>query len=118
MVKETEKIAVASSDGIVVNRHFGHAGKFYIYEIADDDAKLVETRKVEPVCQGGNHDDRRLSENIDKIGDCKYLLVSKIGYGAAAVAEQRGVIPYEIPGVIEESIQQLLNYIKIKKLFE
>ena len=93
MVKETEKIAVASSDGIVVNRHFGHAGKFYIYEIADDDAKLVETRKVEPVCQGGNHDDRRLSENIDKIGDCKYLLVSKIGYGAAAVAEQRGVIP-------------------------
>lgn len=118
MVKETEKIAVASSDGIVVNRHFGHTDKFYIYEIADDDVKLLGTRKVEPVCQGGNHDDRRLGENIDKIGDCKYLLVSKIGYGATKVAEQRGIIPYEIPGVIEESIQQLLNYIKIKKLFE
>lgn len=118
MVKESEKIAVASSDGIVVNRHFGHAREFYIYEIAGDDVKLLGIRKVEPVCQGGNHDDRRLSETIDKIGDCKYLLVSRIGHGAAAAAEQRGVIPYEIPGMIEESIQQLLNYRKIKKLFE
>ena len=113
MAKEIEKIAVASSDGIVVNRHFGHAAQFYIYEIIGDDAKLLEVRKVEPVCQGGNHD-----ENIDKIGDCSYLLVSKIGYQAAAIAEQRGVIPYEIPGIIEDSIQQLLNYVKIKKLLE
>ena len=118
MAEETEKIAVASSDGIVVNRHFGHAREFYIYEITGDDAKLLGTRTVEPVCQGGNHDDRRIGENIDKIGDCKYLLVSKIGYGAAAAAEQRGVIPYEIPGVIKDSILQLLKYIKIKKLFE
>lgn len=118
MVKNTEKIAVASSDGIVVNRHFGHAEKFYIYEIIDDGVKLLETRIVEPVCDGGNHDDRKLSENIDKIKDCKYLLVSKIGHIAEIVAKQKGVIPYEIPGVIGESIQQLLNYIKIKRLFE
>ena len=118
MVKEIEKIAVASSDGIAVNCHFGHASQFYIYEIRDDKEKLLGIRSVEPVCLGGNHDERKLRENIDKIADCKYLLVSKIGYGAAAAAEQRGVIPYEIPGVIEESIQQLLNYSKIKKLFE
>lgn len=118
MVKEVKKIAVASSDGIVVNQHFGHAREFYIYEVVGDDVKLLEKRKVEPVCDGGNHDDKRLGENMDKIGDCNYLLVSKIGYGAVAVAKQRGVIPYEIPGMIEESIQQLLNYIKIKKLFK
>lgn len=118
MVKETVKIAVASSDGIVVNTHFGRAGTFYIYEITGDDVKLLESRKVCPVCEGGNHDDRRLSENVDKISDCKYLLVSKIGYGAAAAVEQRGIVPYEIPGLIEESIQQLLNYVEIKKLFE
>lgn len=118
MVKKREKIAVASSDGIVVNSHFGHARQFYIYEIRDDDVKLLETRIVKPVCQGGNHDDRRLSENIDKIADCKYLLVSKIGYGAALATEQKGVESYELPGIIDESIQQLLNYIKMKKLFE
>lgn len=118
MAKKTEKIAVASSDGIVVNRHFGHATQFYIYEIMEEEKRLLEIRKVQSVCQGGNHDDRKLVETINKIADCNYLLVSRIGYGAATVAEQKGVIPYEIPGLIEESIQQLLNYIKIKKLFE
>ena len=118
MGKKTEKIAVASSDGIVVNRHFGHADKFYIYETEDDDIRLLETRRVEPVCQGGNHDEKRLGENMDKIQDCTYLLVSKIGYGAVAAAEERGIMPYEIQGIIEESVQQLLNYIKIEKLFD
>ena len=118
MAKREEKIAVASSDGIVVNSHFGRATQFYIYEMVDDGAKLLEIRKVEPVCQGGNHDSERMNDTMDKISDCEYLLVSKIGYGAVAVAEQKGVVPYEIPGVIEESIQQLLNHIKIQKLFE
>ena len=31
MDKEEYKIAVASSDGIVVNNHFGRAKDFYIY---------------------------------------------------------------------------------------
>ncbi|MDE6833495.1 MAG: hypothetical protein K2J39_04515 [Ruminococcus sp.] len=30
------KIAVASSDDIVVNQHFGHADRFIIYEITSD----------------------------------------------------------------------------------
>ena len=118
MAKETERIAVASSDGIVVNSHFGHATQFYIYEVTDDKEKLLEIRKVEPVCQSGNHDDGKLSENIDRIADCNYLLVSRIGYGAAAAAEQKGIVPYEIPGMIGDSIEQLMNYRKIKKLFE
>ena len=118
MGKEKEKIAVASSDGIVVNSHFGHATRFYIYEIVDGQEKLREIRNVAPVCQGGSHDDRRLNENIDRIADCKYLLVSRIGYGAAAAVEQKGIIPYEIPGIIEDSIAQLLNHRKIRELFE
>ena len=118
MAKETERIAVASSDGIVVNNHFGHAAKFHIYEVCGDEIKYLEVRKVEPVCDGGTHDEKRLNENIEKIGDCRYLLVSRIGEGAAAAVEQKGITPYELPGIIGESIQQLLNYIKIKKLFE
>lgn len=33
MDKDEYKIAVASSDGIVVNNHFGRAKEFYIYQI-------------------------------------------------------------------------------------
>lgn len=119
MVDETYKIAVASSDGLVVNSHFGRANTFYIYQVGEDgESVLIEERNLIPVCEGGNHDDARLNENLDRLSDCDFILVSKIGDGAANAASQKGIESYEIPGVIEESIEQLLKYVKLKKLFE
>lgn len=118
MDNEVYYIAVASSDGIVVNNHFGRAKTFYIFEVNEqDEFKCVEKREVEPVCNRRNHDDDRLRENLLKLKDCKYLLVSKIGFEAAHVAESLGIGSYEIPGVITDSINHLINYIKIEKLF-
>ena len=36
------KVAVASGDGIVVNKHFGHANQFLIYEIRDENISYGE----------------------------------------------------------------------------
>lgn len=45
------KVAVASSDGIVVNQHFGRADTFFIYEVAGTgNYRFLETRTVTPVC--------------------------------------------------------------------
>lgn len=119
MDREEYKIAVASSDGIVVNSHFGKARDFYIYQIDDkEQIHFQEKRSVTPVCEGGNHDDEKLGTNLEKIKDCKYLLVSRIGARAANIAESFGIESYEIPGIIEEAIEQLIKYIKIKNLFE
>ena len=43
------RIAVASTDGIVVNQHFGHAERFHIVELDAETEKYeyTETRKVE-----------------------------------------------------------------------
>lgn len=115
---DTYKIAVASSDGIVVNQHFGHSDEFYIYKISDDKAEFTgEIRKVEPVCHTGEHDDDRLMENLEKLADCKYLLVQKIGTEAAARAENLGISPYEIPDIIENAIEKLIEFEKIQNLF-
>lgn len=75
-------------------------------------------REVEPVCNGGNHEEDKLERNMQILSDCQYLLVSKIGNGAAMVAESFGIEPYEIPGMITESIEQLIKFIKIKSLFQ
>lgn len=113
------KIAVASSDGIVVNQHFGHAEKFLIYEVNNDkNYKFVEIRTVEAVCNCGNHDDRKLTENLQKIQDCKYLLVSRIGAGASARAEQFGITPMELPDMIEKSVRKIISFEQIQNLFE
>lgn len=115
----TYKIAVASSDGIIVNQHFGHADKFLIFEVDDDSSfSFIETRAVKPVCDYGNHDDKHLTENLLKIQDCKYLLVSKIGMGASMRAEHLGITPMELPDMIEKSIRKVISFEQIQNLFE
>lgn len=111
------RIAVASSDGKVINRHFGKASVFRIFDVmADKSIQFVENREVEPVCQSGNHDDSKLRETIKLFSDCKYVLISRIGYSAQSLMEQEGIIPMELPGIIEESVQKLIVYEEIKNL--
>lgn len=112
------KVAAASSDGIVINRHFGRADTFYIYEVAEaGNYRFLETRTVTPVCNGGNHSDKELRENISKFKDCKYILVSRIGMGAANIVEQSGITPMELPGMMEESLDKLITYEQLQNLF-
>lgn len=112
------RLAAASSDGIVVNCHFGRADTFYIYEVkAGEREKLIEKRALAPVCSGGNHDDEHLKNNIAQLQDCRYVLVSRIGIAAAQIMEQMGIVPMELPGMIEESIQKLIVYEQLQNLF-
>lgn len=112
------KVAVASSDGIVVNQHFGRTDTFYIYEVTETGKYiLLETRTVTPVCHGGNHNENELRDTIRKLKDCKYIIVSRIGMGAANLAEQSGITPMELPGMIEESIGKLFTYEQLQNLF-
>lgn len=112
------KVALASSDGIVINRHFGRAETFYIYEVIETGKyRLLEKRTVTPVCNGGEHNDDELRNNICRLEDCKYILAGRIGPGAANVIEKSGIIPMELPGMIEESIGKLFTYEQLQNLF-
>lgn len=112
------RVAAATSDGIVVNKHYGRADNFRIYDIGiDNSIVFVEERKTVPVCQGGNHDEIEIKKSVRNLSDCRYVLVSRIGQGAANALEQEGIIPMELPGIIEESIHRLITYEKIQSLF-
>jgi len=112
-------IAAASSDGIVVNQHFGRADRFIIYRVDDGTVcPTGEIREVVPVCSGGDHNEALMLENIKKLSDCRYVLVSRIGQRALTMTEQNGITVMEIPGVIEESISKITAYNSIQDLFE
>ncbi len=117
MDKIQGRIAVASSDGIVVNSHFGRTAKFYIYDKSDEKYILKELRDADVVCDKGSHDENSLLSKVKSIADCEFLLVSKIGDGALRVAEEYGIEAYEIPGIIDDSIEKLTQFIKLKELF-
>lgn len=112
------KIAIASSDGKVVNQHFGRASVFYIVNADSENMTYtyLESRDVNPICQGQEHEDSKLSELAGILKDCNYVLVSRIGYGARNALEKNNIEVFELPGFIEDSIKRLLTYVEVSKL--
>lgn len=103
------KIAFASSDGKVVNQHFGRAKHFLIVEIDDKDYKYLETRVNEPACQDFQHTQDAMDKSIELISDCKAVFVARIGQGALAQVEAKGIKGIEAPYFIEDVLDKILN---------
>ena len=113
------KIAVASTDGKVVNQHFGRADTFYILETDENNGfTCIEIRKSPPVCEGGEHDDNNMKKRVQSLADCEYVLVSRIGIRAENELNNAGIDVYEIPGYIEESVDKLMKYLVIQNMFK
>ena len=103
------KVAVASSDGKVVNRHFGHARQFLVFNIKDNDEfEFIELRENTPPCAGQEHHDDKLAKAVELVADCRAVLVSQIGPGAADALTARGIRQYVLPDFIGDAIKQLI----------
>ena len=48
------KVALASTDGKVVNEHFGRASGFLIFDISGTGFEFVKRVEVKPACDGGS----------------------------------------------------------------
>ncbi|MBP1736212.1 MAG: Dinitrogenase iron-molybdenum cofactor biosynthesis protein [Oscillospiraceae bacterium] len=104
------RVAIASSDGKVVNQHFGHAEEFLIVQVEDTQYEYIEKRSPGAACQLGSHDDVTMEQVIESLSDCKYVLCTKIGPGAEQKLRHRGIIPLEISHFIDEAMQNLITY--------
>ncbi len=113
------KIAVASTDGKVVNQHFGRAEQFYIVKVDSKGGyEPIELRKLQPVCHGYDHDAAAMKRSVTALSDCKYVLVSKIGQEAENALEKQGIGAYVIPDLIDNAVKKLIAYIQINKLID
>ncbi len=113
------RIAVATTDGVNVNLHFGHCTRFFIYSLDESGVlEKVGERETERGCSCGKHDASQLSENMKKLGDCRYLLVEKIGALPAAEGERIGIVSMELPMPIDEAVKKIISYEQIQSLFE
>jgi predicted Fe-Mo cluster-binding NifX family protein len=99
MTVAAHKIAVASRDDKLVY-HFGQADRFLIYEIGPQGSKHLETRQTTPVCDPDSSKEadhaQRIKETAAEIADCRAVLVSRIGPGAAATLKEQGIQPVEV----------------------
>jgi predicted Fe-Mo cluster-binding NifX family protein len=108
------RVAVASSDGKFVNRHFGQAEQFLIFEISEGNHKYVETRSTAPLCNDQEHSDDRLAGIVKLISDCQVVLVARIGPGALSGLQSQGIQAQVIPDFIDAALQALIASSKLQ----
>ncbi len=105
------RCAVATSDGFLVDQHFGRAKRFEVYEVAQGiEPRFVETRQVKRPCSGQGHSNDALDAVAAKLADCSFVVVARIGPGARAALAQRGIEAYEVVAETEAAIEKVMAY--------
>ncbi len=104
---ENMKIAVASTDGVNVNQHFGRAEKFLIYEATPDALNLLEELKVDSYSSGNEDKDHQFNQVrfdgvAEKISGCQKMFAVKIGEIPAAELRGIGIEPVIYQGKIAD----------------
>ncbi len=105
------KIAVASSDGINADLHFGKANHFSIYEFNEEEAIFVESRDVS-IAKGEKHQWKRPLEIID---DCDVVICVQAGMNGKFGLEQKGIKLVEDEGTVEEVLYRYIKHYKFMK---
>jgi len=105
------RIAVASKEGIAIDEHFGHAKKFYIYDVSMSGHRFIEERQVKNYCLGGSSDKNAMVDILETIKDCSVVFVAKIGDGPADKLNARG-IQAVVEYTWEEIGPSLMDYIR------
>lgn len=103
------KVAVASSDGKYINKHFGMASQFLIFELNDDGTyEFLELRENKPACSVEGHSELSMEESVELISDCQAIIASQIGPGAIDILLKNNIDPYIAPTFIEDALKQLV----------
>lgn len=94
----------SSSDG-AVDRHFGQAEKFLIYEVKGEVARLMEMRDLPAADK-----EERLAEAVRIIADCRYVITSQAGPHARRVLEKAGKEVIEDHSPVAVALNRLVKY--------
>jgi nitrogen fixation protein NifX len=84
------KVAYATSDGFVVDGHFGSGERFDVYQVTSSGAVLLGSRT--PAADATD----RIASRVDLLRDCAILQVVSIGGPAAARVTRAGIHPLRV----------------------
>jgi nitrogen fixation protein NifB len=91
-------VAVASGRGDVIDSHFGHADRFYIYSLSAAGMVLVNERFTPKYCHGSDgcepqDNDARFAAILALLADVKAVFCVRIGHAPWQKLEQAGIEP-------------------------
>lgn len=133
---EKYRVAVATSDGVTVDSHFGHVDSFEIFEVDEETGAFddVGPRSVAAACSGGacggtvpaaaNASDSagcggrngsggegsRMDEIAGALSDVDYVLVARIGPHAVRALARRNIAAYDIVLPVGEAVAKINEF--------
>ena len=90
------KIAFASSDRKQVDQHFGAAEAFAIYELSEDDARLVEVAEFTDSDTVMDGHEGKLAGKIALLGGCAAVYCNAVGASAIKQLLAAGIQPMKV----------------------
>lgn len=105
-------VAFASSDGDIVNQHFGSAQGFYVYGIGPDEAALLTSKTFAKEKKDGNED--KLKPKLAWLVGSDIVYCGSVGGSATRQLVSLGAHPVVVKGGpdIEEIVEELQNELK------
>ncbi len=95
-------VAVASQEGVFVNRHLGEADELFIYGEEDGGWRQVGVRQAPESGTGAT----RWHDLAELLEDCRALLVSGIGPAPGEILRASGLRVFETEGLISELVRK------------
>jgi nitrogen fixation protein NifX len=105
------RVAFTSSDGVVVDEHFGRTASFFVWEVGPERAAFVE--KVDAITTAADEEDRT-EARASAIAGCAIVYTLAIGGPAAAKLVGRRVHPMKTaaPAPIAELVAKLQGVLR------
>ena len=111
------RFSVASKTGAIVDLHFGHADKFFIYESDDTATRFVETRSVSKYCDGSGGDkEDQWASIIRAVGDCDAVLAVRIGPTPEKRLQENGIYVVTTYEKVETAVSMAAQEIKHRQV--
>ncbi|WP_372752724.1 NifB/NifX family molybdenum-iron cluster-binding protein [Mariniflexile sp.] len=107
-------VAVASYEGLMINKHLGEATDFLIYKQTETDYELVEKRKAPAKGEG----DLRWINLAKTLNDCSYILVNGVGARPVDLLQKVGIAVVEMSGLIDDGLDAVYKGKKLKAVLK
>lgn len=104
------KIAVASTDGIHIDQHFGRAEQFYIIEVTDHEAYEIIEKREAAARSNSQHDENSIQNRLIAIDDCDYVFAVQIGPKVKKQLMYNGIQSFDLSLPVEEAVKKIMEY--------
>lgn len=98
--KQRPYVAVATREGMLVNRHLGEADKLQIFAKTPEGYKMIEERRTPAAGCGPS----RWEKLAAALWDCRAVLAEALGETPRKILMDKGIAPVEAAGFIEQAL--------------